>query len=272
MTNPNGQAREFQPVDPRKNIKGSQCFAWPPFLIAQQEVLGKNYQRLQAPLEDPEIDEPKAYEALAQLAILVRLLAKQMHELVPFYSSIVDDISTCNAQDATEMFQVAQSATTLEDILGEVKARFKHSPHVVQVVAVPIYASFPTYDFFLLHREGESNWKTVVGYQCKQGTENPTEEAWKDVSVWVWIAGKCRIYRVQDDGQRVSKKLHRGWTLRSESHQTNLLGVSIAEALPQAEASSQEERQCCRAEQAWDQSHLDSQGSQDTAKRQRLEE
>uniref|UniRef100_A0A6S8NPX8 Uncharacterized protein n=1 Tax=Amphora coffeiformis TaxID=265554 RepID=A0A6S8NPX8_9STRA len=245
-------------------------FAWPPFMVAQPNILGKNYHLFRTTLEQPSIDEPKAFEALVQLAILVRLLAKEKHKLVPFHPSIMDDVPADYVQKATEMFHVAETANTLDGILSEVKSRFMTAPGFVQVIAVPMYASFPTYDFFLLHREGKRNWKVIVGYQCKQGSENPSEDAWKDILTSVWIEGKCRRYRVRGDGQRVSTKLHRGWTLLSESNQADLLGVSVAEALPQEPVCGQEERQCCVAEQEWDARHLDSRNSQHRAKRQRV--
>ena len=152
---------------------GSACFAWPPFMIAQRNVLGKNYEHLRATLENPGIDEAKAFEALIQLAVLVRLLAKEDHNLVPCHPCVKDPVS---AHQATEMLHVGESVTTLEALLLEVKARYKTLPEIVQVVAVPMYASFPTYDFFVLHRE-ERNWKAVVGYQCKQSRECPSEDA-----------------------------------------------------------------------------------------------
>jgi hypothetical protein len=39
-------------------------FAWPPFMVAQSNVLGKNYPYLRAPFENPQVDEAKAFEAL----------------------------------------------------------------------------------------------------------------------------------------------------------------------------------------------------------------
>jgi hypothetical protein len=233
---------------------GKACFAWPPFMIAQTGVLGKDYQQLRATLENPSIDESKAFEALIQLAVLVRLMAKKDHPLVPCHPSVRDSIA---AQQATEMLHVGASAKTLKHLLSEVKARFKEFPQVVQVVAVPMFASFPTYDFFLLHRE-EKNWKVVVGYQCKQSSECPSEDAWQDVPTSLWIEGKCRLYRVQDDGQRVGERFRKGWTLLSASYQADVFGISVAEALPQDPASSHENRLCCKAEQAWNRQHGDS--------------
>jgi len=245
---------------------GMPCFAWPPFMIAQSDVLGKDYQQFRATLENPSIDKPKAFEALIQLAVLVRLMAKQEHKLVPCHPSVTDAIA---AQQATEMFYIGESATTLEALLAEVKARFKEFAQVVQVVAVPLFAPFPTYDFFLLHREGR-NWKAVVGYQCKQTRECPSEDAWQDVAKSVWVEGKCCQYRVQNDGKRVSEKEQRGWTLLSESNQADMLGISVAEALPRDPASIQDNRPCCKAEEAWDQHHSDSLYSKSGAKRQRV--
>jgi hypothetical protein len=48
--------------------------AWPPFLIAQEAVLGKDCTLLRERLEHPIIDEAKAFGALTQLDVLVRLL------------------------------------------------------------------------------------------------------------------------------------------------------------------------------------------------------
>ena len=246
---------------------GNPSFAWPPFMVAQRNVLGKNYPQLRATLEKSNIDEAKAFEALVQLAVLVRLLAKEDHELVPCHPSVKNPLS---AHLATEMLHVGDSATTLKALITDVTDRYKDFPETVQVVAVPMYASFPTYDFFLLHRE-ERNWNAVVGYQCKQGRECPVDGAWKDVAASVWVEGKCRQYRVQDGGKRVAEKGHKGWKLLSDSNQANMLGITAAEALPQARGSAKDDRRCCQADTVWDRQHTDSQESQSAAKRQRLE-
>eukprot|EP00977_Amphora_coffeiformis_P015461 scaffold4511_cov171-Amphora_coffeaeformis.AAC.27 len=212
---------------------GSACFAWPPFMIAQPNVLGKNYEQFRATLENPCFDEAKVFEALIQLAVLVRSRVR--------------------------------ASGNLEALLLEVKARYKTFPEIVQVVAVPMYASFPTYDFFVLHRE-ERNWKAVVGYQCKQIRECPSEDAWKSVAASVWAEGKCPQYRVQDGGMRVAKKKHKGWTMLSNFHQASMLGVTVAEALAPAPAIREENRRCCEAEIVWDRQHTDSRDSQSGAK------
>jgi len=85
------------------------------------------------------------------------------------------------------------------------------------------------------------------------------------------VEGKCCHHRVQNDGKRVSEKEHRGWTLLSESNQTDMLGISVAEALPRDQATIQDNRPCCKAEEAWDQHHSDSLCSKSGAKRQRVE-
>ena len=246
-------------------------------MIAQPQVLGKSYRLLRAPLENPKVDEAKAFEALMELAVMVRLLAQKEHTLVPFHSAITNELSALNIHKATEMYHVGSSVVTLQGILDQVKARFKEYPHVLQVVAVPLNTSFPTYDFFLLHRDAgeKKNWKAVVGYQCKQGTETPSDDAWDDVEQSVWVEGQCRKYRVQDDdGQWVDEKLSRGWTLLSDSNQADLLGLSFTEALPKDDDKSiQAERTCCMAEEACrEKVFWTSQCSQESAKRPRIED
>jgi hypothetical protein len=221
-------------------------FAWPVFMVAQHAVLGKDYRRLCATLENPDIDEPKAFEAAVQLAVLVRLLSEQHHRLVPPNSEICE--ANGSAFEGTEMFHIAECVKTIGDIIDAVSVRYSRAPQVLQLVAVPMFASFPTYDFFILHK-CEGGWKVAAGYQCKQGTENPLEDAWPEIPLSVWIEGKCRKYRVQEDGKRVSEKLHRGWVLLGESGQADVLGVSVSEALPQVSVS--EENPCCLAEMAW---------------------
>ena len=44
---------------------------------------------------------------------------------------------------------------------------------VQQVVAVPLFASFPVCDFFVLHRTNNGSWKAASGCQCKQGRMHP---------------------------------------------------------------------------------------------------
>jgi hypothetical protein len=42
---------------------------------------------------------------------------------------------------------------SIERVVEAVTACFMHEPAVLQVVAVPMFASFPKYAFFLLHRK-----------------------------------------------------------------------------------------------------------------------
>lgn len=241
---------------------GKALFAWPVFMVAQRSVLGRDYRRLRVTLENPDIDEPKAFEAVVQLAVLVRLLSGQEHALAPPNS---ETRKAGSAFNATEMFHVSESMTNMEDIIQAVRSRYSRAPQVMQVVAVPMFESFPTYDFFLLHKGGEG-WKVAAGYQCKQGTEHPSEDAWAEIPLSVWIEGKCRKYRVQDDGKRVSEKLHRGWVLLGESNQVDFLGVSVSEALPHDPAV--EENPCCSAEKAWNEQN-DAGVSEKSAKKAR---
>jgi hypothetical protein len=206
-------------------------YAWPAFMIAQQSVLGKDYRHLRATLQHPSIDEAKAFEALMQLAILIRLMTGLEHDLVPLNSNAIEpaDISPF---EATELFHVGQEATTIHGLVTSVSRQFSCRTNVLQVVAVPLFASFPVYDFFVLYRICDG-WTVAVGYQCKQGTEYPYEYADEEVALSVWLEGKCRKYRVGFDGAHVEMKEERGWVLLGETNQVGLLGVSISEALPQ---------------------------------------
>jgi len=55
----------------QKGLNGKYLYAWPPFLLVSKNVLGKEYRMLYETLCSPEIDEAKAFEALAQLAVLL---------------------------------------------------------------------------------------------------------------------------------------------------------------------------------------------------------
>jgi hypothetical protein len=148
--------------------------------VAQFGVLGKDCSSLSTSLEDPNIEESKAFVALTQLAVLVRLISGEHHELVPHSG----DIPEMGSLKATEIFHVHNTVTTIDRVIDVVKIEFRKRTHVLQVVAVPYFASFPMYDFFVLHREGD-DWKIAAGYQCKQGTERPSDAAAPEVPLSV---------------------------------------------------------------------------------------
>ena len=226
--------RAYSYMSERLAVGEQPFFAWPVFMVAPYAVIGKEYRRLRATLENPKIDEPRAFEGAVQLAVLVRLLSGQHHPHVPPHPEIRE--AGGSAFRATEMLHVKETATTIGAVIDEVSARYSGAPQVLQVVAVPMFPSFPTYDFFLLHREGEGSlkWKAAAGYQCKEGTENPSEDAWAAVPKSVWIEGRCRRYRVREDGKRIQEKSHRGWVLLGESNQTDLLaeGTEVLGRMP----------------------------------------
>ena len=238
-----GCFRAYSYMSERFSQRKQQLFAWPPFLVAQEAVLGKNYAPLRNILEAPDIEEAKAFKALTQLAVLVRLLSNQPHELVPHLPTIPPTDSFA----ATEMYYVSQKAKTIDSVIEEVQKNFSETHHVQQVVAVPFFASFPTYDFFVLHRVNKSRWGFAAGYQCKQGTERPSEDASPKIPLSVWIEGKCRKYRVENDGTRVPRQLFRGWTLLGESSQESMLGVTVSEALPSRALGDHVQDDCCPA-------------------------
>ena len=226
----------------------SPSFAWPPFLVSQFDVLGKDCGSLRTALEDPLIEGAKASGALTQLAVLVRLLTAQHHDLVPHHRNI----PAGGSFHATEIFHVEHTVTTIAGVVETVKCAFSNRIHVLQVVAVPYFASFPTYDFFVLHRN-DDGWVIAAGYQCKQGHEHPSEDALPELPLSVWIEGKCRKYRVRQGGTHAPTCTVRGWILLGESAQVMMLGVSVSEALPAESpvARDPNEYGCCSAEQEW---------------------
>jgi hypothetical protein len=135
------------------------------------------------------------------------------------------------AFDATELFFARSNATDIPNIIQAVSNRFSLQRHVQQVVAVPLFASFPVYGFFVLHRTSTGG-RVAAGYQCKQGFNYPEEHADEAVPMSVWLEGRCRKYRVGEDGERLDWKKEKGWILLGESFQTDLLGVTVSEALP----------------------------------------
>ena len=227
--------RAYSYMTDRKDSACKPLYAWPPFLLGDRRVLGKNYEILFAALRTPQIDEAKAFEALSELGVLLRLLSSQKHALVP----AVPGLSPEQAYYATEMYHVDDQAQDLKALLQSVKIKFLDRI-VKQVVVVPNFSSFPTYDFFVFHRVKETDdWEPAAGYQCKLGSELPNGEhrAWKEVPLSVWIGGSCRTYRVDDKQKRVEHTEKFGWKVLGKNTQFDMLGVSISEALPHHAAS-----------------------------------
>ena len=187
----------------RRGTDARFLYAWPPFLLASATVLGKDYRILSETLCSPQIDEAKAFEALSQLAVLLRLLSSQPHDLVPHGTA---NLHPRVAFEATEMYHASEEAKDLDGLIKKVTEMYALRPQVMQVVVVPLFASFPTYDFFLFHRNG-SSWMPAAGYQCKLGDELPDEKhqaLTNVVPLSVWIGGSCRKYRMET-GTRVSQ-------------------------------------------------------------------
>jgi hypothetical protein len=130
------------------------------------------------------------------------------------------------------MYHASKEAKDLDGLIKKVTEMYSLRPEVMQVVVVPLFASFPSYDFFLFHRDGR-NWMPAAGYQCTLGDELPDKKhtALTNVGLSVWIGGSCRKYRV-DAGTRVPQTEKYGWVLMGADRQVDMLGVSISEALP----------------------------------------
>jgi hypothetical protein len=208
--------------------KGTQLLLWPPFLIAQQKVLGKNCPPLRVVLEDPEVNEAKAFEGLVELSVITRLLSdsKNSHKFVPRHQSVSDD----NSFDATEIIHVHKRNEDIVSLRKAVENAFPRSTagHVRQVVAIPLYDQFPKYDFFLLNRRGRfQNWSVKVGYQCKTTRSYPDKKhaaETKQVRTSVWVEGKC-------PGSRTKDKTTHGWEMMDDAELQNFLGASFYHAL-----------------------------------------
>lgn len=221
--------RAYSYMAEQRGPNGKFLYAWPPFLLASKDVLGKYYPILFETLCSPQIDEAKAFEALVQLAVLLRLFSSQLHDLVPHATA---NLHPRAAFEATEMYHVSDEAKDLDGLVEKVAEMYSLRPMVQQVVVVPLYSSFPTYDFFVFHRN-DGNWITAAGYQCKLGNELPDEHhrAWTNVGLSVWIGGSCRKYRVES-ATRVQQTEKYGWVLMAAEKQFDILGVSILQALP----------------------------------------
>lgn len=104
-----------------------------------------------------------------------------------------------------------------------------------------MYDDFPKYDFFLLHRQSGNDWVVAAGYQCKQTRQTPDEnheaESTTKVPLSVWIEGSCSERRLVMDTatakrRAVDETMSHGWHLLGAQKQDDLLGCSVAEALP----------------------------------------
>ena len=105
---------------------------------------------------------------------------------------------------------------------------------VQQVVAAPSFANFPTYDFFVLHRNSNDGWDIKAGYQCKQTQQSIDQSHAADgnVPLSVWIKGHCKSFRHDAKKRKVQQVTRHGWTVLGSEKQKDLLGVSVWEALP----------------------------------------
>ena len=203
---------------------------WPPFLIAQGPVLGKNCEPLRNVLEHPTINEPKAFEALVELSVVVRLLAgdNHRHAYVPRQKTVTDN----SCFDATAILHVHHSNRDIPSLIDAVEAEFSTLADVRQVLAIPLYDQFPKYDFFLLHRRKDrpfrKSWRIKVGYQCKVSRAYPEQKDTADtrlVEESIWIEGDC-----PDSRTKTGKT--RGWKMMDKAELLQFLGASFYHALP----------------------------------------
>jgi hypothetical protein len=211
---------------------------WPPFLCAQKSVLGKDCPNLRKALESPDVNQPKAFEALAELAVVLQLMSSipRYRNIIPRHSKVT--LNKCF--DATAIFEIGAEAENIADLRQAVEERLVNKQelyaNVLQIVVIPLFPDFPTYDFFLFHRP--SGWlgqnrrcSIAAGYQCKMGSKYPDEKqkAARGVKSSIWIEGRGAA-----TGHKGSDKKY-GWTLLSRKEHQELLGESLFAALPPAD-------------------------------------
>lgn len=228
-----------------RNDDGKNIHVWPPFLCAQESVLGENCPNLRVVLEAPDTNHPsKAFEALAELAVAIQLMSTKprYRDIIPRHSGVPRD-SPIAPIAATAIFEIPAEAQTIDALRNAVDDLLEKDrelyAHVLQIVVIPLFSEFPIYDFFLFHRRRNlfGSWKKctiAAGYQCKQGTKYPdrAHKAVRGVKRSIWIEGKAPTSR------RGAENRH-GWTLLSREEHRRLLGESLYAALPsypQAEA------------------------------------
>lgn len=202
-------------------------------MCAQLPVLGKPCQNLRVVLESPDMNKPKAFEALAELAVAIQLMSS-----TPRYRGLIrrhPKVSQDDSFEATAIFEIGAECTNISDLRRAVE--YKHDTeneryaNVLQILVIPLFEEFPIYDFFVFHRHRLlGRWQKCIiaaGYQCKMGSKYPDEEhkAVREVRKSVWIEGSGPLTRTG------SGKAH-GWALLSRKEHRQLLGESMYAALP----------------------------------------
>lgn len=219
-----------------RNDDGKNIHVWPPFLCAQESVLGEKCPNLRAVLEAPDTNPSKAFEALAELAVAIQLMSTKprYRDIIPRHSGVSLDNPIAPIA-STAVFEIPAEAQTIDalrnavdDLLEKDRELFTN---VLQIVVIPLFSEFPIYDFFLLHRHRNlfGSWKkctVAAGYQCKQGTKYPdrAHRAVRGVKKSIWIEGRAPTSRRGAD--------RHGWTLLSREEHRRLLGESLYAALP----------------------------------------
>lgn len=200
-------------------------------MIPQSAVLGKKSPCLTQALESSTTNEAKAFEALVQLSVLVRLMSAKPHALVPRHANPTND----EVFAATEIFHAVTEVQNLNTLRDAVATKFSGDNRVRRVVAVPLFDQFPTYDFFVFHSGGHGTWRIAAGYQCKKGTKFPDEThaaaSLEEVPLSVWIEGRS------PKKQQTGNDFTYGWTLLTKEQHLEFLGESVYNALPPNEIS-----------------------------------
>ena len=210
---------------------------WPPFICAQDYVLGKEKRRecpnLRYVMEAPNTSEYEAFEKLCELAVLIQLMAKNptaSNKHVPRHP----DVNSSNAYNVTDILEIHDSCQDIQSLSSEVQYMYRNFPHrykdTLQFVVVPNYKHFPLYDFFVFHRNAASEFDIAAGYQCKKASNYPDEnhKAKPEVGISIFIERKPK-------GGVTRGQVNHGWTMLIKDEIQELLGESFFAALPEDE-------------------------------------
>lgn len=119
-------------------------------------------------MEDPTSDEPKAFEALTELAVLLRLLTNETNNpLIPDAPNTIAD-----PFEQTTMYHVSSAAKIIDELIGVVETRLGTS--------VWIEGKCPTYRSHIRGGRGREKARTSgnEGWMVDVGVRNVIRVSW----------------------------------------------------------------------------------------------
>jgi hypothetical protein len=145
----------------------------------------------------------EGWECIFSLALLIRIMTKQEHPLLPFLANMRNYGVSFN-------FSFNSDAKNVNDMLKGLRSPDSF-PHVN--VCVPSSAAFVAYDTLVVVSDAP-NSRRIYGYQMKEGNGLVTTPAAKEVSA-------SFIFRGGSD-----MSCEQGWTVASQEDILNFLGIT----------------------------------------------